>query len=50
MADKTRTLSVGDTAPDFELSSHDKHTVTLHQYRGKKHVVLVFYPLAWTPV
>jgi peroxiredoxin len=43
---------VGDMAPDFELKSHlekDK-TVKLSDFRGKKNVVLAFYPLAWTPV
>ncbi len=43
---------VGDMAPDFELKSHlvkDKK-VRLSDFRGKKNVVLAFYPLAWTPV
>jgi peroxiredoxin len=43
---------VGDMAPDFELKSHlekDK-TVKLSDFRGKRNVVMAFYPLAWTPV
>jgi peroxiredoxin len=43
---------VGDTAPDFELKSSlekDKK-VRLSDFRGKKSVVIAFYPLAWTPV
>lgn len=43
---------VGDTAPDFELKSSlgkDKK-VRLSDFRGKKSVVMAFYPLAWTPV
>jgi peroxiredoxin len=43
---------VGDKAPDFELKSHlvkDK-TVRLSDFRGKKNVVLAFYPLACTPI
>jgi peroxiredoxin len=39
-------------APDFELKSHlekDKK-VKLSDFRGKKNVVIAFYPLAWTPV
>lgn len=39
-------------APDFELKSHlekDKK-VKLLDFRGKKNVVIAFYPLAWTPV
>jgi mycoredoxin-dependent peroxiredoxin len=43
---------VGDMAPDFELKSHlgQGKTVKLSDFRGKKNVVLAFYPLAWTPV
>ena len=43
---------VGEVAPEFELRSHlekDKR-VRLSDFRGKQHVVLAFYPLAWTPV
>jgi peroxiredoxin Q/BCP len=43
------TLKVGDKAPDFNLSSHLGHEVALSDFRGKTTVV-VFYPLAWTPV
>jgi peroxiredoxin len=50
-ADKTKTLGVGDKAPDFQLTGHrGGETVKLSDYRGKKNVVLVFYPLDWTPV
>jgi peroxiredoxin len=43
---------VGETAPDFELSSHLEKgkKVKLSDFRGKNNVVLAFYPLAWTPV
>ena len=37
-------LSVGDAAPDFSVDD-----VTLSGLRGKN-VVLVFYPLDWSPV
>jgi peroxiredoxin len=40
---------VGLAAPDFTLPSHLDTNVTLSDYRGKN-VVLVFYPMAWTPV
>ena len=43
-------LQVGAIAPDFELSSHRGHTVRLSDYRGRKHVVVAFHPLAFTPV
>jgi peroxiredoxin len=40
----------GQPAPDFELKSHDGRVVRLSDYRGKKNVVIAFFPLAWTPV
>jgi len=51
VADQTQTLKVGDQAPDFELPGHrGNETFKLSDLRGKKNVVLVFYPLDWTPV
>lgn len=43
---------VGDVAPDFELPSHLEKgkKVKLSDFRGNNNVVVVFYPLAWTPV
>ena len=43
-------LKVGDKSPHFTLKSHTDEEITLSNYRGKKNVVLVFFPLAWTPV
>lgn len=34
----------GDAAPDFELTAHDGTAVTLGSFRGKKNVMLCFYP------
>lgn len=48
-ATETKTLKVGQAAPDFTLPAHGNRTVTLSDYRGKN-VFLVFYPLDWTPV
>ncbi len=42
------TLTIGDTAPDFELPSDDGKQVKLSDYRGKR-VVLYFYPKDDTP-
>ena len=42
-------LKVGDTAPDFTLLSDEWKNVKLSDFRGKKPVVLVFYPLDWSP-
>jgi peroxiredoxin len=43
-------IAVGDTAPDFTLKDQDQKDVTLSSFKGKKHVVLAFYPLDWSPV
>ncbi len=51
VADKTQTLKVGDPAPDFELPGHrGGEKFRLSDLRGQKNVVVVFYPLDWTPV
>jgi peroxiredoxin len=42
-------LQPGQQAPDFSLTSSDKATVSLSQYRGQQ-VVLLFFPLAFTSV
>ncbi|MCC6147497.1 MAG: redoxin domain-containing protein [Anaerolineaceae bacterium] len=42
-------LSVGDKAPEFTLPSHLDKEISLRGLRGKT-VVLVFFPLAWTPI
>ncbi|MBI3826546.1 MAG: redoxin domain-containing protein [Candidatus Rokubacteria bacterium] len=44
----TKELKVGDQAPDFTLKSIGLKEVSLHDYRGKN-VVVLFYPLDWTP-
>jgi peroxiredoxin Q/BCP len=41
-------LNPGDAAPDFSVTDHQGHTVTLGDFAGK-HVVLWFYPKADTP-
>jgi peroxiredoxin len=43
-------IEVGQMAPDFKLKGPGGQFVTLSEYRGKKNVVLVFYPLAFSPV
>ena len=42
-------MKIGDLAPDFTLPSHLDRDVRLSDLRGKN-VVLVFFPLAWTPI
>jgi peroxiredoxin Q/BCP len=41
-------IGVGDVAPDFTLPDQNGHLVTLSQFRGKKNVVLFFYPAAFS--
>ena len=41
-------LPVGTQAPDFTLPDADAKQVSLSDFRGKN-VVLVFYPLDWSP-
>jgi peroxiredoxin len=43
-------LKVGDTAPDFELEDQSGRKVRLSKYRGKKKVLLAFFPFAFSPV
>lgn len=43
-------LSVGVAAPDFSLKDQNQKDVKLSDFRGKKNVVIVFYPLDWSPV
>ena len=43
-------VTTGQTAPDFSLFDSEKNKITLSDYRGKKNVLLLFYPLAFTSV
>jgi len=43
-------ISVGQAAPDFTLQNQNKEEVKLSNFAGKKNVVLIFYPLDWSPV
>ena len=42
-------VEVGQEAPDFELRNQNGTPVSLSSFRGQKNVVLVFYPMAFTP-
>ncbi len=44
------TLIIGDIAPDFSLPNQFGETVNLSDFRGKKAVVLVFYPLSFSGI
>lgn len=47
---RTTTVKVGDKAPDFTLNDQSGNKVTLSSFLGKKSVVLIFHPLAFTSV
>ena len=42
-------LKIGDKAPDFMLPATFNRFIRLNEYHGKN-VVIVFFPLAWTPI
>ena len=42
-------IAVGHTAPEFTLKDQNQKEVKLSDFAGKKRVVLVFYPLDWSP-
>ena len=51
-------LEVGEEAPDFKLPAtgesagrnQARKSISLKSFRGRKNVVLVFFPAAFTPV
>jgi peroxiredoxin len=42
-------VKIGEKAPDFELADHLERKVNLASFKGKRQVMLLFYPLDWTP-
>jgi peroxiredoxin len=40
---------VGEPAPDFTLPSTTGDEISLHEFRGKKHVLLEFYGVDFAP-
>lgn len=42
-------VEVGEKAPAFELPSTQGGTIRLADFAGKKEVVLLFYPMDFTP-
>ena len=47
--EETKTIRVGDIAPDFSLKDHHNREFRLSEYSGKR-VLLSFHPMAWTSV
>ncbi|PUA78972.1 peroxiredoxin [Nocardioides currus] len=50
MSDPTTGLQLGGPAPDFTLRDQFGQDVTLSSFRGRKAVVILFYPNAFTGV
>ncbi len=42
-------IAVGQPAPEFALKDQNQQEVKLSDFKGKKNVVIVFYPLDWSP-
>lgn len=42
-------IEVGSQAPDFELKDQFGREHKLEDHRGKRHVLLLSYPLDFTP-
>jgi peroxiredoxin len=43
-------LAIGNAAPDFELVNQHGEKISLSSYKGKKNVVLIFYPFAFSGI
>ncbi len=41
-------IEVGQQAPDFALTDHNRRQVSLSDFRGRKNVVLSFFVFAFT--
>lgn len=44
-----KTLEKGQLAPDFKLENQNNEEVSLSDFKGKKNVLIYFYPKAMTP-
>jgi mycoredoxin-dependent peroxiredoxin len=43
-------IAVGQSAPEFTLKDQNQNDVKLADFTGKRNVVLIFYPLDFSPV
>lgn len=46
---EAKKLKAGDVAPGFSLLGSDGEEYSLEQFKGKKAVVLAFFPKAFSP-
>ena len=42
-------IAIGDQAPEFALKDQFGREISSGQFKDKRHVMLLFYPLDWTP-
>jgi peroxiredoxin len=42
-------INIGSEAPDFTLEDQFGQKFNLGSEKGRHHVLLLFYPLDWTP-
>jgi len=42
-------IATGTPAPGFSLQDQFGRTISLADFRDRRHVLLLFYPLDWTP-
>jgi peroxiredoxin len=43
-------IEIGSVAPEFDLETEDGGRVRLSDFRGRRNVLLVFHPRAFTPI
>ena len=43
-------IETGSEAPEFDLRIDGSERVRLSDFRGRRNVLLVFHPFAWTPI
>ncbi len=42
-------IAIGEKAPTFQLKDHLGRTIDMSQFTGKRHIMMLFYPLDFTP-
>ncbi len=42
-------ITEGTAAPGFSLNDQFGRKISLEDFRDRRHILLVFYPLDWTP-
>ena len=43
-------IETGSEAPEFDLQVNGSERVRLADFRGRRNLLLVFHPYAWTPI